>query len=222
MEIQQALINYKKLGEFGRPDNDRNNQVLDDFKQQNPTLSSEQTIELIQVLKYSQDPIESYFVADILYLYANFGLEFLEPMLIAGIHIHDPSYNRLFVRPCVKAFGAKVVAQKLATCFILGDLIQKIGIAGLMFWLRKEKESDMEVLNKAVFSQAIKTTNLIELYFYNLLFPGSFSENHLIPANVNELIQRIQGNKEYEDLLYNKLGWSRFSRMKLWTMGLFK
>jgi hypothetical protein len=66
---------------------------------------------------------EKYFVADLLYLYKNFSEELFDPLLDTAIDYKDPSFNRIFLGPCLWSFGRKVVVTKLINKFDTGSLV---------------------------------------------------------------------------------------------------
>lgn len=64
MNMQTTLDNYKSLGHYFAPDYEQDNEVLNDFKKNNPNLSRQQTSKLVDILKNSKDITDKYFVAD--------------------------------------------------------------------------------------------------------------------------------------------------------------
>lgn len=202
MEIQAALANYRSLEDYFAPDYEQNNEVLDDFKRKYQDLTAEQTKELVDILINSQDIIDKFFVADLLYLYPRFDQSLLEPMLQTAIEYKDPSFNRIFLRPCLTAFGLETVADLLTDKFYKADIVGRIGISKLIYWM-----GATENLQQAILAQANVTQNLIELYFYKLCFRDKIKDSQNLPDHAAGLVKAIAGNKEYEDLLFNKLGW---------------
>ena len=212
MDIKTTLDNYKFLGEYFSPDYEQDNQVLLDFKRHNPTLSKKQSNQLIDILKTSKDQIEKYFVADLLYLFDNFDIELLNPMLTTAINYKDPSFNRIFLRPCVNVFGTKKVAEILTKHFINGDIEERISISSLLYWLHPQDNGEADNLHKAILEHANSTENLIELYYYKLRYGTKIKNSENIPNNAIELMKAIEGNEQYEIILFNKLNWTKNGR----------
>jgi hypothetical protein len=209
MDIQTTLDNYKSLGDYFAPDYDQENEVLNSFRKENPTLSKQQTTQLIDILNRSNDISDKYFVADLLYLYDEFDQELLEPLLLTAINYKDPSFNRIFLRPCITAFGSKTVADSLADKFRKADILERIGIANLLYWLRPQENGEADNLHQTILEKANRTENLIELYYYKLRYADKIKDSAKIPNSAEELMKAIKGNNQYESLLFDKLNWTR-------------
>jgi hypothetical protein len=59
----------------------------------------------------------------------------LGPMVRAAIHEPDLSRNQWFIRPCVGAFGRRVVLDVLLDAFEQGTDAEKSGGAAALYWL---------------------------------------------------------------------------------------
>jgi hypothetical protein len=208
MNIETTIKKYKDIGDYFDPDYERDNDLLSSFKREHPDLSKDQVIELVKILNSDRDLQDKYFVADILYLYDNFDAELFEPLINTSINFRDPSFNRVFLKPCMRVFGVKVVADNLADKFTEGNILQRLGISNLLYHLRPQENGNADTLHKAILKRADETTNLIELYHYKLCYSDRIKDNNKIPNNASNLIKLVKGNKEYEDLLFNKLGWT--------------
>jgi hypothetical protein len=134
MNIKTTLGKYKALGEYFSPDYDRDNEVLTEFKEGNPILSKQQTMELIDLLQNKSENVDKYFVADLLYLYDSFDKELLEPLIKIAINYKDSSFNRIFIKPCIATFGVKTIAENLTEKFNKVDIVERIGISNLIYW----------------------------------------------------------------------------------------
>ena len=211
MHIQTTLANYKSLGEYFSPDYEQENEVLNDFKKHSPNLSNEQVHQLTDILINDKDIVHKYFVADLLYLYDNFDQKLLDPLLQTAINHKDRSFNRIFLRPCITSFGLRKVADTLAGKFQNADIEERIGISNLLYWLREEENGELDNLNQVILARADSTKNLVELYHYKLSYLNKLKDNNKIPNNASELIEAINGNAEYEELLFSKLGWTKIS-----------
>ena len=59
---------------------------------------------------------------------------FLKPMLDAAINEVNPSYNRSFIDPCLRAFGIRPVNDYLLTVLQTGTDFRKAGAANALYW----------------------------------------------------------------------------------------
>jgi hypothetical protein len=78
---------------------------------------------------------DKYFVADLLYLYPSFSRELLDPLIECAIAHKDPSFNRIFLRPCINSFGLENVTNLLIEKGNK-DSSKMDGINRLKYWLR--------------------------------------------------------------------------------------
>ncbi|MEM1406693.1 MAG: hypothetical protein AAGG59_07960 [Bacteroidota bacterium] len=63
-------------------------------------------------------------------------------------------------------------------------------------------------LKTSILEHANRSNNLIELYHFKLAL-GSLIPDDDLPKNAHELTSKVQGDKEYERLLFEDLGWRR-------------
>ncbi|MFS4473968.1 hypothetical protein [Chryseobacterium sp. T20] len=220
MEIKAALEKYKIIGKYFDSDYERENEVLTEFKANNQNLSDQQIAELINLLRSDSEISEKYFVADLLYLYDSFSRELFEHLLITAIHYKDSSFNRIFLTPCLNAFGTKAVANYLTDQFNKGDIIERIGISNLIYWLKLKENGEADQLHHTILERANNTSNLIELYHYKLQYRNKLNHITNIPDNAENLIKVIKGNKEYEELLFDKLGWIKNAQILIENKGI--
>ncbi len=209
MKLATAIKEYIESEDFFAPDYERDNKVLSQFKQDSPGLSATETQELKNILKKNNAWPDKFFVADLLYLYDSFDIELLDPLIENAIIYPDPGFNRIFLRPGLRIFGTELISEILAKKFAEGDIIRKIRISSLVYWIERENNSQIKKLEDAIVKQAKKTDNIIELYYYNRYFPDKVGLEQRIPNNANELIEAINGNAELEEILYNGLGWTK-------------
>lgn len=141
MEVSNYLKEYKDLNIYFAPDYEWENEVLDKFKTENPTLSSKQVEELKTILLNSTSIQDKYFVADILYLYPSFSKELFDPLIECAIAYEDPSFNRIFLRPCINSFGINTVTDCLKEKGEK-DASKLEGIERLKYWLRPPSNWD--------------------------------------------------------------------------------
>jgi hypothetical protein len=114
MNIKTAIKEYKDEANFFAPDYEQENETLTKFKADHPTISNSEIETFKDILTTSNDWEEKIFVADLLYLYPSFDTILLEPLVENAISFSDPSFNRIFLRPCTRVFGVQLVSDILA------------------------------------------------------------------------------------------------------------
>lgn len=209
MEIKKCLDEYKLLEDYWAPDYKMRNKALISFKLKHRILSDEHVQELKKLLDTETIGPDQYFVADILYLYRGFSPELFEPMINCAIKYRDPSFNRIFLRPCASTFGWKAVVEVLTEKFQAGDILVKLGVTSLFYWIRPKDDHADEVIEKlsgTIVEEANRSTNLVEIYLYGLMFKGRMSYKGYMPNGAHDLLARTKGISECEELLL-KLGW---------------
>jgi hypothetical protein len=207
MDITIAIREYKKEGNFFAPDYEQENEILNKFKDDHPTISKFEIETFNKILTTSNDWEEKFFVADLLYLYPTFDIILLDPLIENAISYSDPSFNRIFLRPCITVFGVQLVSDILADKFSSSDIVTKINISSLVYWLERNDNHEISNLEDVIVDRSNKTDNIIELYHYNRYFPDKVGLSKKIPQDAEELIRCIKDNNKLEDLLFNKLGW---------------
>lgn len=71
-----------------------------------------------------------------------------EPFLLAAVHEKNPSTNRFFIEPCVKAKGAPRVLERLLAYLVAGSDAEKAGAASALYWVRTDKGECAELLRR--------------------------------------------------------------------------
>jgi hypothetical protein len=142
MDIKTTLERYRILGHYFDPEYERENEVLNNFKKNNVDLTEQQTSKLLDLLENSSDINEKYFVGDLLYLYDNFNSVLIEPLIITAINHQDPSFNRIFIQPCINNIGITIVADNLIEKFKNGTNSEKEGIKRIFYWIKQEENND--------------------------------------------------------------------------------
>jgi len=209
MNLEETKSLYLAVGQFHDLEYGRTNRLLEAFRKRNPLLTPEQTHELVEILNVADGYWQpKFFVADLLYYYQSADDSLLSPMLRASIEFRDPSFNRIFLHPCVTIFGINAVLDYLTEAFRTGDAVVRIGVSQLGYWLRRYR-ADMSLLIRSIEGAAEKTDNSIEMYFYVLALPHLREKFPGIPTHATALVQQISGNTDYERLLYDQLGWRK-------------
>jgi hypothetical protein len=208
MTINQAIADYLKLAEFFNLDYGSENEVLSSFKAVHPSLTGPQATDLVDVLRSESDWNLKFFVADLLYLYPDFPEVLIEPMLQCAVTYQDPSFDRIFLRPCVKRVGVAAVVKRLVRYLEEGTARERMGVTWLSYHIRGS-EPDKAILREAMERQSSMTTNPVELYHCKLRLDKDQPRFSGIPDDADGLVQLVKGKPELEDFLFNQLGWSR-------------
>ena len=209
MTIESALQNYIEAGNSYAADYGVENPVLTQFRSDNNALDAAQTDQLVALLSEKRtDWNRQIFVADLLYYYDQFDEALLSSMLDTGIEFLDPSFNRIFLRPCLNAFGPLKVVDRLSLRFKTGNSKTRIGISNLCYWL-KCYDVDFPELQSLMLTACRESENIVELYYYRMAMPEDFSEFETVPDHATALINEISGDAGHERLLYDELGWNR-------------
>jgi len=64
------------------------------------------------------------------------------PMLRAGVLERDPSFNRVFIEPCVRSLGGRRVLTALLPYLESGTDAEKAGAASALYWTRGNPRSE--------------------------------------------------------------------------------
>jgi len=206
MTLEQTIADYNKLGEFFSPDYGRENEVLSAYKSEHGSLSDMQVNTLIDILNSKDDWTEKFFVADLLYLYPDFPVALVDPMLYCAVTYQDPSFDRIFLRPCMNRIGTRTVVDKLISYLETGTMKERMGVTLLSYWIRGD-ESSRTALNAAMMTLASKTTNPVELYHYKLRLDGTIPLFSSIPNDAQGLKDLVKGKPDLEGILFDQLGW---------------
>jgi hypothetical protein len=65
--------------------------------------------------------------------------DLFEPLLKCAIEDEDPSFNRIFLRPCISAFGFDTVRKALAEKDETGNIPVQEDIKRLQYWLHPKE-----------------------------------------------------------------------------------
>jgi len=207
LSVQTTYQQYLDREEYNLLDYERNDEILESFKEKNPKLSDVDDRQLIAYLTDENvDWPTQYFVADLLYLYEEFSPQLMEAMLNTGVYFRDPSFNRIFLRPCMRSSRQSEAMNWLVEKFQGGNMLERIGISNLYYWLKAEPVERTSLRN-AIATRAKNTDNLLELYFYQLAIGKIKRRLKRIPKDADTLIKKIKGNSEYENFVTEKLGW---------------
>lgn len=225
MTIEQAISDYLKLAEFFSPDYGRENKVLSTFKACHVSLSEKDVRILVDILDATAHWNEKFFVADLLYLYPDFPEALVDPMLKCAVTYADPSFDRIFLRPCLKRNGVQAVVNKLVNVLDKGTVVERMGVTQLAYWIPRPPiehngsswqpmelpgtDAALLVLRQAMADRVTKTTNPVELYYYKLVMDKSLPQFAGIPDDAKGLTELVKGKPELENLLFNQLGWQR-------------
>jgi hypothetical protein len=79
------------------------------------------------------DPGRKWFVAQV-FKFQPVPKRLLVPMLRAGVLERNPSFNRLFIEPCVRSLGGRRVLEVLLRYLGPGTDAEKAGAASALYW----------------------------------------------------------------------------------------
>jgi hypothetical protein len=128
---------------------------------------------------------------------------FLEEMLRAAIDEPNPSFNRRFVEPCVHAFGAGVVRERLRRAVETGSDHDVAGAARAYYWTFAIRPQPMArtrsdwLRNQEVFLRAFLQTDSLD------------ARRSLLPRIK---LAKLAGEPELEDLAQQVISLARASR----------
>ena len=207
MKIDETYQKYLDRGKWFNPDYEREDELLSSFKAENENLSDSQEKKFEDYLKNDDHNLtHHYFVADLLYYYSDFGTSLMISMLEMAVNYRDPSFNRIFLRPCIRSKKKEESMTWLIEKFKTGTLLERIGISNLYYWLGIE-QVDRTELKKLIYHKSQSTNNLIELYFYQLAIGKLGFRIKRIPKDADSLIRKVRGNKDFEKMLIEDLKW---------------
>ncbi|MFG0253950.1 MAG: hypothetical protein ACF787_02450 [Rhodopirellula sp. JB053] len=208
-------------------------EAINEFCESNPRLPDDVTQQLVSILRLRENGwLPQLFAASLLSRYDELDPRLMEPLLWAAIEVQNPSVNKDFLMPCLNAFSAEAIIDWLVGTLTYADQINRIGISSLVYWLkgrsvdpvewRQRKKDGLEVDKwlashaidatklKMVIAESARTTdNLVEQYHYRLALPEMPELFLDVPDCASGLTDRITGNSDYEELLYDRLGWQR-------------
>lgn len=79
------------------------------------------------------DPDRKWFVAGV-FQFQPVPKQLFGPMLRAGVLERDPSFNRVFIEPCVRSLGGRRVLEELLRFLEAGNNVEKAGAASALYW----------------------------------------------------------------------------------------
>ncbi|QHT65953.1 hypothetical protein GXP67_04340 [Rhodocytophaga rosea] len=218
-ELEKFCQEYIQKGGYFAPDYDRDHEVLKKVKKTFPVINQKFEQQLIDLLKQET---KKEFVGDLMYYYKNIPDLLINELLLVGINYGDPSFNRIFIRPSIKAEGTKKIIDKLCQFFQFSDKKTKIGISKLFYWIGPKNKKELDSIHTLVLRRIIEENDIIENYFY---FHYFFKENDYlsvynkelflqaenllksIPDGSNSLEEIIKQDKVKLEFARNQLGW---------------
>lgn len=116
----------------------------------------------------------------------------LVPMLRAGVLERDPSYNRLFIEPCLRSYGATRVCTMLLNYFEHGSNEEKAGAASALYWAwRPKAHEDMSELLKRMRTDLLQEfVNNEDLAVRRRIIPQLDLQPEYYPAELGPLVER--------------------------------
>ncbi len=90
------------------------------------------------------DPDKKYFIAEV-FRFQPVAKRLVPAMIRAGVLERDPSFNRYFIEPCVRSFGAESVLHELLRYLESGTDEEKGGAASALYWAAGRSEETPQV-----------------------------------------------------------------------------
>jgi hypothetical protein len=117
--------------------------LIADFSAHCPPSSPEEIAWFRNALEHEE---EKFFAAWVLREPREIPETLYEPMIRAGVHERNPSMNRVFVQPCLAAFGLRRVNETLLEFFENGSEMEKAGAVQAMYWasMIRRRDSDRQ------------------------------------------------------------------------------
>ena len=102
------------------------------------------------------DPDRKWFVAEV-FKFQPVPKRLWGPMLRAGVMERDPSFNRVFIDPCVRSFGGQRVLEELLLLLESGTDVEKAGAASAFYWVRGNPEKeDLTEMRERIYRQMLR------------------------------------------------------------------
>jgi len=136
MDIQTAHSAYRNEENYFAPEYDGENNALNKFYSLHSTLTTESINYLRDILQSADNWLDKYFVADLMYLYDPIPEQLLGSMIECAIQNEAPSFNRIFLKPCLKSYGLERIKHLFNERERNGNTLEKKGIERLRYWLR--------------------------------------------------------------------------------------
>ncbi|MBT28293.1 MAG: hypothetical protein CMO01_01440 [Thalassobius sp.] len=217
--IDKFFQEYINIDNFHELEYGRDIEVLRTFKKEYPIINYDLQKQLIDCLntKHKQE-----FVGDLMYYYDQIPDMLINKLLIVAINYKDPSFNRIFINPSIKAIGTKKIIDKLVILFKTADKKTKIGISKLFYWINPLDKKELDEIHELVLKRIIEKNDIVENYFfyYDFIRDNKYysdsnyklynsAKQHLkdIPEGVLNLIKKIQYDESQRNFLKNELGW---------------
>jgi hypothetical protein len=149
-----------------------------------------------------RDERRKWFVADVAKAAGFLPNALFEPMLRASVEEPDKSFNRRFIKPCLRVYGLRRVNEYFMAVLESGDDFHKAGAVCALYWagVGKEDEAHRDLIER-------KRKLFLETFVSNpnpdvrrLLMPSLCLDERAYPDTHKDLVARaIQIGREHPD-----------------------
>ncbi|MCF6456113.1 hypothetical protein [Pseudoalteromonas sp. MMG024] len=81
-------------------------------------------------------PEKKWFVVKLLEKVNPLPKALFDDLVFASLIEHDPSFNKWFIKPCVKSFGIEAVKSKIMSVASHPQVVENEGVNKVMYWVR--------------------------------------------------------------------------------------
>lgn len=103
------------------------------YRAANPVISRKDEAQMIALL---QDPVKGDEVAALLSVMPTFSRDLMHAMMRAAIAMRDPSWNRIFIEPCIRVYDVFAVNDFVLSVIAHGTKQEKTGATRCFYWMR--------------------------------------------------------------------------------------
>lgn len=170
-----------------------------EFRDHCPPLSSEAIAFFTRTLE-GEDRNRRLFAGYVLYHSATFPEAVYDSMMRAAIFERNPSVNRVFVQPCVRAFGARRVNETLLDYFENGSDMEIAGATQALYWANPRFEFEDDCVDKDAVHRVFESLRDVWTRKHRL-FLREFVSNQSVMVR-QRIIPQLHLREEYypEDL----------------------
>ncbi len=133
--IQILFQQFIQLGSSRNYLNEKQKQLLLQYRENNPSICGEDELILEDWLKTKQN---LFFIVELILVVKTLQKKLLPPLVFWALDIQDHDFDRRIMEVCVRIFGFKEVDDLLFTVFKEGDDEQKTKVIQLLYHVTDE------------------------------------------------------------------------------------
>jgi hypothetical protein len=164
------------------------------------SISAEDTEWLIKGLR---DGRKKWFVQLLCARVDTLSEDFFMPLVRAAVYEEDPSYNREFVNPSVRIFGARRVGEALLNFVSTGTNFEKAGAINALYWAlgspnNADEIEDIYVRRRSMYLQEFVSNRNLDVR--RSIIPNLVLDPNKYPENLAPLVEEaIQIGRKHPD-----------------------